>query len=228
MARIAKIDNAIKKRFRRIEKERSVGVRQKRVYFLIVCEGTKTEPNYFNAFKETLPIGTVFITNMAIIGTGKNTKSLVDFTIKHKSCSIKSYDKVWAVFDKDSFSDDLFNSAIIKAQTNGIDCAWSNEAFELWFLLHFQLIQNAMSREDYQSFFEREVKKVCGKDYEYKKNDPNTFKILQKYGDQEQAIKWAETLEDNHKDEKYATHNPCTKVHLLIKQLLNPQSALKE
>jgi hypothetical protein len=52
MARIAKIDNAVKKRFERKESKRSVETREKRVYFLIICEGEKTEPNYFEGLKK--------------------------------------------------------------------------------------------------------------------------------------------------------------------------------
>ena len=39
-------------------------------------------------------------------------------------------DREVKVFDKDSFSPDQFNGAIIKARQNNINCAWSNEAFE--------------------------------------------------------------------------------------------------
>ncbi len=44
-------------RFERDESQRGrkVGTRNKRVYFLIVCEGTKTEPNYFSSFENNLP-----------------------------------------------------------------------------------------------------------------------------------------------------------------------------
>ncbi len=58
MARVEKIDNAFKKRFAREEKARAFETRDKRVYFLIVCEGTKTEPEYFKAIEKELPPGT--------------------------------------------------------------------------------------------------------------------------------------------------------------------------
>ncbi|HTD98427.1 MAG TPA: RloB family protein [Mucilaginibacter sp.] len=228
MSKAHKIGNSLKDRFLRKETVRKVGNRQKRVYFLIVCEGIKTEPNYFNAFKEELPNGTLVVSDMTVFGAGKNTKSLIDFTIKSRHNFTNNFDKVWAVFDKDSFTDDQFNSAIIKARDNDINCAWSNEAFELWFLLHFQLINHAMSRADYQAYFEREVKRASNKDYSYKKNDPDTFKILKTYGSMANAIKWARKLEAVETDQKYATHNPCTKVHELISQLLDPSAILSE
>jgi len=227
MARVAKIDNAIKKRFARIEKSRAVGTREKRVYFLIICEGEKTEPNYFEGLKKDLPIGSLVVADMTIKGTGKNTESLIDFSINYRKKSIQNFDRTWAVFDRDSFTEDQFNNAIIRAEANQINCAWSNEAFELWFLLHFQFVNNGMSRKDYQSFLEREVKRASKKDYAYKKNDANTYSILKKYGNQTQAIIWAKNLKEQHIDGKHANHNPCTLVYLLIEELFNPDGLIQ-
>lgn len=217
MARVAKIDNAIKKRFERTEKKRFIDTREKLVYFLIVCEGEKTEPEYFKALEKDLPIGTV---ELKIDGTGRNTTGLVDYTIIQKEKAFRKFDQVWAVFDKDDFPDRNFNNAIQKASANNIRCAWSNEAFELWFLLHFQFVNNKMNREDYKEYLEREVKRVsCNKNYKYKKNDPSTFLILKEYGNQEQAIVNSKKLESQFKNKKYATHNPCTHVYKLIEEL---------
>ena len=118
MARIAKIDNSIKKKFfSNGKKKRKVGIRQKRVYFLIVCEGIKTEPNYFEAMKDSLPNGTLTIADMTVIGAGRNTESLIDFILKYKRKLPKNkFDKIWAVFDRDSFTVRQFNSAINKAK----------------------------------------------------------------------------------------------------------------
>jgi hypothetical protein len=226
MARVSKLDNSVKKKFARQEKGRSIESRAKRVYFLIICEGEKTEPNYFEGLKKDLPVGTLMIADMTIKGTGKNTESLVDFTIKYRKKSLQRFDKTWAVFDRDSFTEKQFNNAIIRAEDNGINCAWSNEAFELWFLLHFQFVNHGMSREDYQSFLEREIKRVSKKDYIYKKNDINTYSILKEYGNQNQAIAWAKKLKSQFTDGKHAGHNPCTLVYLLIEELFDPEKVI--
>ena len=222
MAKLSKLNNSIKKRFTRKERSRVIEAREKRVYFLIICEGEKTEPNYFNGLKMGLPIGTLIIADMTIEGAGKNTESLVDFTIKYRKKSNQRFDRIWAVFDRDSFTEKQFNNAIIRAEANEINCAWSNEAFELWFLLHFQFVNHRMSRQDYKSFLEREIKKVSKKEYVYKKNDVNTYSILKEYGNQNQAIVWAKELKALFTDRKHAGHNPCTLVYLLIEELFNP------
>jgi hypothetical protein len=226
MARVSKIDNAIKKRFERIETNRAVNTRSKRVYFLIVCEGSKTEPNYFKALEKELPQGTV---ELKIAGTGRNTLGLIDYTIKQRDLAYRTYDRVWAVFDKDDFPHDNFNNAISKAKSHDINCAWSNEAFELWFLLHFQYVNTGMKREDYKAFLEREIKKHPNNtNYVYTKNDVNSFSVLKSYGNQTQAIEWAKQLRQNYTDECYAAHNPCTYVDVLIDELYNSQELLKK
>ena len=222
MARIEKIDNAVKKRFARTSKGRSIEFRERRVYFLIICEGEKTEPNYFISLKKDLPINTLVVADMTIEGTGKNTESLIDFILKYRKNLIQKFDRIWAVFDRDSFTKKQFNNAIVQAKANGINCAWSNEAFELWFLLHFQFVNSGIPRQDYQSFLEREIKRVSQKEYSYKKNDINTYSILKEYGDQKQAIDWAKNLKVSYNDSRHAEHNPCTLVYLLIEELFNP------
>jgi len=54
MARKAKVDNSVIKRLARVDKARSVGIRDQRKYFLIVCEGEQTEPNYFEGLTTSL------------------------------------------------------------------------------------------------------------------------------------------------------------------------------
>lgn len=223
MARVSKLDNSIKKRFARNERARSIEFKERRLYFLIICEGEKTEPNYFEGLKKDLPVGTLVIADMTIKGTGKNTESLVDFTIKYRKKSIQKFDRIWAVFDRDSFTEEQFNNAIIRAEANEIKCAWSNEAFELWFLLHFQFVNHGMARQDYQSYLEREIKKASQKEYTYKKNDINTYSILKEYGDQKQAVTWAKELKTRFTDRKHAGHNPSTLVYLLIEELFSPE-----
>lgn len=174
MARKIKIDNAILKRRQHSAPKRKVRVINCNI--LIVCEGEKTEPNYFRVFNKTRK-GTI-VYELTIDGGGINTMQVVDKAIELNSSF--DYDSVWAVFDKDSFSPDQFNGAIIKARQNNINCAWSNEAFELWYLLHFHNRVTAMSREEYKKAISDAVNtspknKKKKKDYEYAKNAPNNY-----------------------------------------------------
>lgn len=227
MARKVKIDNAILKRFERQETKRKQDVTPKRRFYLIVCEGTKTEPNYFKGLKQNLPLGVIDLVDLGVEGTGHNTLTVIDDALKVKQRLEnvgRTIDEVWAVFDRDSFPDQNFNNAILKGKNVGVFCAWTNESFELWYLLHFRFFQNGMPRDDYKGLIERELSQKLGKSYIYQKNSPDMFVLLQEHGNIEQAVAWAKRLEAEFVDRTdYANHNPCTKVHELIEKLLFPQ-----
>jgi len=226
MARKIKIDNAILKRRARKEQKRAQNNKPVRQYYLIVCEGEKTEPNYFEALKLKLPRGVLKLKNIDINGTGKNTVSIIREAKKLRKAYKKQHtrviDKLWVVFDRDSFPPQNFNNAINEAETSKpkIYCAWTNEAFELWYLLHFNYYDSAITRDRYKILIEKAVNKASGqKNFKYKKNSPNMYDILDKYGDQNLAIKNSKTLEKEYSDKSYANHNPCTRVHVLVGEL---------
>lgn len=206
-------------RYQRVERGRKVNVKDERIYFLIVCEGERTEPGYFEELSKQLPIGSVSVN---IQGVGMNTLSLVEQTIKLKDNGNRKYDRAWAVFDKDSFPDRNFNAAILKGEAQNVNCAWTNEAFELWFILHFQYRNTSMSRVDYKGVIENEIRNRTGdKSYTYAKNDKNTYALVSKHGSQQDAINNAERLQSLYSDKTYANHNPCTFVSELVKELTN-------
>ncbi len=185
----------------------------------------KTEPNYFEAFKTDLPKGTLDRITIDVKGTGRNTLSLIDETVRLRDewsrKNSREYDQVWAVFDKDSFQSNQFNSAVFKARAlySPIQCAWSDEAFELWYMLHFDFVQDAMSRTQYKSRLEKALSTRMGHSFEYRKNDPEIYSLLKKFGSEAQAIAWARKLKDQYEDENFAAHNPCTWVYLLVIEL---------
>jgi RloB-like protein len=178
---------------------RKVGGRRPRSAILIVCEGAKTEPQYFKGFR--LP-------SVEVVGAGKNTLSLVEHAFRIS----EGYDQTWCVFDRDSFPAQTFNAAIQRAATHGFKVAYSNEAFEIWYLLHFDFHASALSR----TLYEQKLTERLGRPY--KKNDPAMFDALR--GRQDQAIGHARRLladyAPNHNPEQ---DNPCTTVHLLVEQL---------
>ncbi|MCI7466311.1 MAG: RloB family protein [Bacteroidales bacterium] len=207
---------------RQITQRKQKHIRQK---FLIVCEGERTEPNYFKAL--TKGIESI---HCEIRGKGKNTKSLVKEAITLKANN--DFDKIWVVFDKDEVPDNDFNDAIKKAEKNGIECAWSNAAFELWFLYHFENVTAYLPRDAYQKELSRAVNK-SGKynkksKYQYDKTDTENFSIMTSYGSQEHAILRAETQSRKFSNNDYANHNPCTMVFKLVKQLIGQDKKFNE
>ena len=225
MARKLKAPNHAQKwqardRVRRRERARFI-----RRYILIVCEGVRTEPNYFHSFRESLPPGVLEVCELIIEGAGKNTESLVEEALeikdKWQESSGRPVDKLWVVFDRDSFAPQSFNNAINKCIQDrpNIDAAWSNEAFELWYLLHLIYFDNAIRRTEYQRMLEEQLSQKMGTPFKYQKNSKEMFSILNQYGSQGFAIENAERLEKiwgTRKD--YASQKPRTKVYELIKE----------
>ena len=130
---------------------RRQGVREIKQSFLIVCEGEKTEPDYFKAFRMTAA-------TIKAVGQAMNTITLVNKAISIREADQKRkrvYDQCWVVFDKDNFPAKDFNQAIQLAEKNGFRVAYSNQAFEYWFLLHYNLYTGAIHRNQYKDMLTR-------------------------------------------------------------------------
>ena len=210
------------------EKTRSTATTARKIRgrILIVCEGEKTELNYIESFSQKKGVSVVTT-------GGKGSPSQVVEAAEKLLEKAKKYPKdaveVWAVFDKDDFPD--FKTAIDTAHSKGIRCAWSNEAFELWFIYHFENPTSPISRDKYKKKIEDYVKQGAEtfkrskyKEFIYKKNDKNIRRtLLDCGGNEENAIKWAEKQAQEQvksHDKDWDKHNPCTMVYLLVKQLL--------
>lgn len=202
-------------------------VRKKLVRFLIVCEGTKTEPKYFEALVDNCYSK---VREVKVEGEGMATVKLVERTLEIKNelelRNAMTFDRVWVVFDKDDFED--FNEAIAKAKKLGFKTAWTNEAFELWYFLHFEYLDTGISRDDYIKKLELALQKKTGDDeFTYKKGDPGNYQLLQQYGREDLAKRYAQRLRKMFTGRDYASHKPCTMVDLLVKELEYPEKILQ-
>lgn len=202
-----------------------------RCHILIVCEGEATEPHYFRSF-HMMQNSSSLVFEIKTQGGRMNTKQVVKKAVELKAKAEKAgkpYDAVWAVFDKDSFPDADFDAAVNMAEKKGISCAWSNEAFELWYVFHFDSRHTAMSRNEYKAVIEDRVRKAGKPKYVYQKNEKNMRAILRECRcDEERAIQRAEKQAHTFADRKYHRHNPCTMVYQLVKQLLGKDTAFNE
>ncbi len=215
------------KREAKAAKKRKVATRDKIVRFLIVCEGERTEPNYFKGLVKDRYSE---VRAEEIVGEGRSTCALVKKTeeirLRLERQRQLRFDRVWVVFDKDDFND--FNEAIALANQKGYGAAWSNEAFELWYLLHFVYLDAAISRADYIAKLETEIRKFEGhKDFKYRKNDEGIYSLIQEIGNEEMAKVGARKLRSFFKHTlDYKSHKPCTAVDILVEELENPEKLL--
>lgn len=223
-------DNLFSKR-KGARKKRKENIREIAPYrYLIVCEGEKTEPNYFRGIKRKVEErykDKVDVKNkieLDIEGTGRNTEDLVEYAVKIRSLSEIPYGHTWVIFDKDDFSDRQFNNAIFNALKNNISIGWSNNAIELWFLLHFEYLNSAIHRYQYNEKLDRYFSEKHINSGRYEKNLEDIFEILCTHGDLKLAIKRSRTLQDYFKEQHIklpAQMNPCTTVHELVEELLS-------
>ena len=187
---------------------------------LIVCEGEKTEPNYF---KECIQFYKLNTANVEIDGTsGSSPKSVCDRAVDLSRVEVKKgdpYDRVYCVFDKDTH--ETYNETverISKFKPRGIFyAAVSVPCFEYWLLLHFKYTTKPYAATGNSSVGDavlKELKEVIPK---YKKNDNNIFNslFLKIKTAKKNAARSLKDANDNHRD------NPSTSIHNLIDYLQN-------
>lgn len=190
-------------------------------YHLIVTEGTKTEPEYFNAIKEIINRQYSERIYLEIYGIGENTISLFESAKQIAENNPNGCKHVWLVYDKDDFPSESFNATehLCKkhsTQERGYHAIWSNQCIELWFLLHFNYLQSDISRQDYYPKLNKYLRDIRKGDY--KKNRNDMFEIL--YPNVQNAIKNAKKLYGRCEGKTPAESAPCTMVFKLIEALL--------
>ncbi|MEK7263972.1 MAG: RloB family protein [Bacteroidota bacterium] len=184
--------------------------------FLIVCEG-QTEEMYFRSF----PVVTAVVKS---IQSGSSKKALVDRSKELKKKG--DYDEVWCVFDMDYKPDrqgqyDDYNNAIQLALMKGFKCAYSNDAFELWCVLHYDFIEQEHLRTFYYEKLSEYWKfnyEKHGKERKFSNSIYNKLKEDKK-ANQLQAIASAKKLYERQEGKPYHLQNPVTKVYELVESL---------
>ena len=124
---------------------RKAPFRQTKEEILIICGG-QTEQIYFDAFRQKFK---PWLGNIVIVTAvkAKNPMQIVEYAIKTWKQK-NTFNAVWCVFDKDEFAD--FDEAIDYAKQNNIHTAYSNQAFEIWFINHYRRLYTSHHRNKYR------------------------------------------------------------------------------
>lgn len=209
--------------------------REKRIIepesYLVASEGTKTEVLYFQQIAEELSNkyqgyeDRLAVPSLNIEGMGTSNFRLIEDVDKFLRTCPRLFENIWLVFDKDDIPENYFDNAIKSAKSLGWHTAWTNDSFELWFLLHFEYLQSGITREQYliklNDYCKRE--NLAG----YDKNNPQVGLILRKR--RSAAIKNAQRLEDSYdKNMPSSKKNPCTTVHHLVKELIELENKVEK
>lgn len=232
--------------------------------FIIFCEDGEIEPEYFKSFQKTGLVKVNDIQNQKHGLRNVNnaiTRCVNDGLMVYENGTYRRADNVteniWCVFDRDTENQDPlqvdpannldFDNAISFARQHGITVAWSNDVFELWFLLHFQDVDpgtllhrnevynrltNVLKEQDNKS---AELAKLTANErFHYKppmKTKKRFLTITQPLlkGKTAAAIARAQQLEIAFNDQVPPhLQNPCTKVHYLVEALLLAQRKPEE
>ena len=185
--------------------------RQPKPRFLIVCEGTVTEPCYFRAVRHAerslVELGIEpRATPKTIVERAVELKQQADRDAKRQADDNLKYDEVWCVFDIDEHP--LIPEAKDQARDNGIDLSISNPCFEVWALLLFQVQRAHIERGKVQHLCRSHMR-----NYE-KQLDYETLRP--KYSD---ALKRADDLEKWHDARGTGGANPSTTVYRLVERI---------
>ncbi|MDX2256154.1 MAG: RloB family protein [Pseudanabaenaceae cyanobacterium bins.39] len=157
----------IEKRKAKSEIQRKEREKTYKYTLLVVCEDENTEKKYFEQFAGFFT-GKEF--GVISVGTGTAHVGVVNRAIEEanrrnlhiESNRNSSSDFVWVVFDRDRSDKEEedkskkinFDEALVRAQKHNFKVAYSNDAFELWLLLHLEDVipDIPIPRNDKQAF----------------------------------------------------------------------------
>ncbi len=190
-------------------------------YHLIVTEGTKTEPEYFESIKSLINSKFSEKIHLEISGEGQNTVALFNTAKRLAESDPNGCKHVWVVYDKDDFTAEDFNITAELCKNNSTSkrvyhAIWSNQCIELWFLLHFDYLQSDISRDEY--YLKLSERLMAISKGPYAKNRKDMFIVLLPYI--QTAMNNAKKLYKEKQASPPASAAPCTKVFELLEVLL--------
>jgi len=185
-------------------------------YHLIITEGKKTEPLYFEGLKKAVNQKYQGRIEIVGLGEGANTLTILSAAEQMQLRSGNMYRHIWIVYDKDDFPEDDFDNTFFRCQELSDDSVtyhalWSNECIELWFLLHFEYMQSNLYRGQYIP------KLTTYLNSRYQKNRTDMFELLYPYLDD--AIRNAKRLLKCHDKIIPSQCTPGTAVYEIFEKL---------
>ena len=171
--------------------------------YLIVTEGTRTEPLYFWGLQKLIQqtVGghvNIVAPQIDIHGEGISTMNLLAAAERYVKSARILYQNVWIVFDKDDFQD--FDEAIRKGEQMGYHVAWSNPSFEYWLYLHFDFSVASLPRDEWTRKLDEKFRQYHIGDGRYRKNDEAIYEHMNTHGGVNTAIRNARSRMKQYED----------------------------
>lgn len=183
--------------------------------YLIVTDAEKTEKNYFEGIKASIPNNLKNDLQIKIY-SNKALSKIIDFAAEQRNKDERFRD-IWLVFDRDEVKN--FDKLIEEAKEAKMNVGWSNPCFEIWLMSYFQIPKNTDVSKKCCETFEKIFKENTSK--KYKKSEVKIYNILCENGDEDKAIQRAR--EKYHQIRKeYSQPSKmigCTTVYKLVEEL---------
>lgn len=189
-------------------------------YHLIVTEGIKTEPNYFNAIKKIINQNYRERIQIEVSGEGDNTVNLFEIAKGYAEKNPNGYKHVWVVYDTDDFPKENIDAVSVLCKENSNNdrqyhAIWSNQCVELWYLLHFSFMQSDLHRKEYFPKLDECLQSInAGK---YEKNREDMYDVLNPYMDD--AIRNAKALSEINRGKSPSESAPGTMIFEFIEKI---------
>lgn len=215
-------DNLFHKRKAKSAKglQRRASRREAYAKVLIVCEGEKTEPNYFNGIRNYYGLNSA---NVEVCGEcGSDPMNIVRYAkqrFREEKDAGDAFDKVFCVFDKDAHSnyEQALDALISTQQQNTFQAITSVPCFEYWLLLHFTYTTHPYIALPGNSAGNQVLQELQGYMPTYRKAKQAVFTDLinQLEFAKNNAIRSLREATDS------GTDNPSTRVHELVSFMQN-------
>lgn len=200
--------------------QRQKHTRARNQRYLIICEGSKTEPYYLNELLTDWGIREPLVKIEP--PDGNSPDRIVQYAINAYQNDAKNgdpFDTVFCVFDRDSHT--TFDDAVTRIKTLAsrktpipLKAITSNPCFEVWLLLHFGFSDQPFQAAGKKSIADQVVAKLKKeKGFEhYAKGQKNVFGRLK--GRLSDALRNADQLRKMTSTTR--SHNPSTDMDVLV------------
>lgn len=185
--------------------------------YLILTNGEKTEPNYFNGFIKSLPQE---VQNNIQISVLHCELDNLEYEIQRKKANAQ-YSKTYIVLDKDRESEKTLKRVKSIAKRNDCHIIFSAPCIEYWFLKHFNTTVT-FTESKYLPASQQCITELQKHIRNYNKNDVNIYSIITSEGDEKNAIKLAKEEFKPYKNKSLYDINNATNVYELIEEIRKP------
>lgn len=184
-------------------------------YVLIVCEGGKTEPNYFNGLRQAYRLSNA---NIHIANAGA-TDPLNIATYADRRLMEDGFDRAYCVFDRDGHTNYQQALRFVVNSDNGkagrLFAVPSVPCFEIWILLHFAYSTAPYNASGGKSACDNVLRALKEHFADYAKGHREIYTRIADLT--VQAITHAKRLD--HHNRQTGSANPYTRVHQLVEYL---------